>query len=460
VGRLLTNHQSPVTNHVARDTIAAVATAAGAGGIGVIRISGPDAAAIARQLSGIEPAPRHAHYVAFRDADSSVLDHGILLHFPAPHSYTGESVVELQAHGSPPLLAMLLRRVLALGARPARPGEFTERAYLEGRLDLAQAEAVADLIAAGSEAAARAALRSLDGAFSAAVDGLRDGLVGLRVQIEAAIDFPEEEIDFLADARLAEQLQALTAQHAALLREARRGQRLRDGLHVVIAGPPNAGKSSLLNALAGSQRAIVTEIAGTTRDLLRETVQLDGIELTLVDTAGLRAQSADPVEREGIRRARAERSRADLVLAVVEAGDTAAELALQQELADAGNIVWLHNKIDLQASAPQQETRADGPHLWLSAVTGAGLPALLDPLRRRAGLTDGGGAFTARARHVAALERVTGHLERATEQLAQRAGELVAEELRLAQDELATITGRFGADDLLGEIFASFCIGK
>jgi tRNA modification GTPase len=460
VGRALTNHQSPITHHVPRDTIAAVASAHGAGGLGVIRISGPDALTIARRLAGIEPRPRHAHYVALHDADGSVIDHGILLHFPAPHSYTGESVVELQAHGSPPLLALLLRRVFALGARPARPGEFTERAYLEGRLDLAQAEAVADLIAAGSEAAARAALRSLDGAFSAAVDALRDALIAVRVQVEAAIDFPEEEIDVLGDVRLAAQLQALAAQHAALLADARRGQRLRDGLHVVIAGPPNAGKSSLLNALAGSERAIVTEIAGTTRDLLRETVQLDGIELTLVDTAGLRASSSDPVEREGIRRARAERQRADLVLAVIEAGDAAAEAALTEELAAAGDVLWIHTKTDLHALAPTSAARDNGLHLWLSATTGAGLPLLVDALRRRAGLGEADGAFSARARHVTALQRVGDHLQCAAEQLDQRSGELVAEELRLAQDELGAITGRFVADDLLGEIFGSFCIGK
>ena len=489
---------TPALPDAPRDTIAAIATGPAPGGIGVIRLSGPDAAAIAGTLTGVRAIPRHAHFVACRDAAGELLDRGLLLHFPAPHSYTGEDVVELQLHGSPPLLQRVLRTLLAHGARLARPGEFTERAFLAGKLDLAQAEAVADLIAAGSDAAARAALRSLDGAFSQAVDALLQALVALRVQVEAAIDFPEEEIDFLGDGQIAAALAAVRARHAALLAEARRGQRLRDGLHVVIVGPPNAGKSSLLNALAGSERAIVTAIAGTTRDLLRETVQLDGIELTLVDTAGLRAASDDAIEREGMRRARAERARADLVLAVVEYGDRAAEAALRREL-DAGPaatdaaatdprpaaaaiaerpspsadrtdaapasagppVVWLHSKIDLHAAPPQQREHDGATHLQLSAATGAGMPALLDLLRRQAGLAgDGGGAFTARARHVDALRRAGAHLVEAQGQLAAGAGELVAEELRLAQDALAAITGAWGADDLLGEIFASFCIGK
>jgi len=442
-------------------TIAAIATAAGAAGIGVIRVSGPGVQAIADGLLGDCPPPRSARYARFTDADGSTIDHGIALFFPAPHSYTGEHVLELQAHGSPPLLAALLRRVLQLGARPARAGEFTERAFLNGKLDLAQAEAVADLISAGSEAAARAALRSLDGVFSAEVETLRGALVALRVQVEAAIDFPEEEIDFLGDGQIAAQLQALCARHERLLAATRRGQRLNDGLHVVIIGPPNAGKSSLMNALAGSERAIVTEIAGTTRDLLRERVELDGIELTLVDTAGLRADSADPIEREGIRRARAERERADLLLAVLPAGDAAAESALRHDVGDTPAL-WLHNKIDLVRIDPGCECRDGQTHLWLSARSGAGLGLLIDQLRRRAGLDDdsAGGSFSARARHVNALERCRDALQRATGQLALGQGELVAEELRLAQHELAAVTGEFRSDDLLGEIFSSFCIGK
>ncbi len=458
---VVTERRSPAATHAAgRDTIAAIATGPSPAGIGVVRVSGPRAAAIAAAVTGRTPRPRHAHYAAFIDADGRPIDHGIALYFPAPHSYTGEDVLELQGHGSLPLLAALLRRVFALGARPARPGEFTERAFLEGKLDLAQAEAVADLIAAGSEGAARAALRSLDGAFSQAVERLQRGLIELRVQVEAAIDFPEEEIDFLGDGQIAARLTALRAEHAALLAAARRGQRLRDGLHVVLVGPPNAGKSSLLNALAGSERAIVTEIAGTTRDLLRETVSIDGIELTLVDTAGLRGDSVDPIEREGIRRARAERERADLLLAIVEDGDNGAEAALRNELADAP-VLWLHSKIDRTGSAPRRSEIDQRTHLWLSAATGAGLPLLADCLREHAGLGDAAeGAFTARARHVAALQRCGDQLDLAATQLTAGHGELVAEELRSAHDQLGAVTGAFGSDDLLGEIFSSFCIGK
>jgi tRNA modification GTPase len=456
---------SPDTPDAKPDTIAAIATGPSPGGIGVIRLSGPDAAAIAHALTGVRATPRHAHYVACRDGAGALLDRGLLLHFPAPHSYTGEDVVELQLHGSPPLLRCVLQRLFELGARPARPGEFTERAFLEGKLDLAQAEAVADLISAGSEAAARAALRSLDGDFSRAVDALLRALVALRVQVEAAIDFPEEEIDFLGDGRIAAVLADVSERHAMLLAEARRGQRLRDGLHVVIVGPPNAGKSSLLNALAGSERAIVTATPGTTRDLLRETVQLDGIELTLVDTAGLRAASADPIEIEGMRRARAELARADLVLAVVEAGDLAAPAALARELTDAGAapaamLVRVDSKIDLHDTVARRDDLAGTPSIALSATTGAGLPLLRELLRERAGLAGGAGAWTARARHLAALDRVGNHLDEAAAQLSAGLGELVAEELRLAQHVLGTITGTFDADALLGEIFSSFCIGK
>jgi tRNA modification GTPase len=449
-----------------RDTIAAIATAPAPGGIGVIRISGPEASVVARKLAGPLPPPRQARFVALRDDAGELLDKGLLLFFAAPNSYTGEDVVELQLHGSPPLLQRVLRRVLALGARLARPGEFTERAFLEGKLDLAQAEAVADLIAAGSETAARAALRSLDGAFSTAVDALLQALVALRVHVEAAIDFPEEEIDFLGDGQIAAALDGVLDRHAALLGAARRGQRLRDGLHVVIAGPPNAGKSSLLNALAGSERAIVTAIAGTTRDLLRETVQLDGIELTLVDTAGLRVESHDPIEHEGMRRARAERTRADVVLAVVECNDDQAQRRLNDELAQdmrsgAPRIIWLHSKSDLHGIEPGHILRDGVHHLWLSTSTGAGLPALIELLRQEAGIGgDAGGAFSARTRHVDALERTGAHLARSEQQLRRGAGELVAEELRMAQQALGEITGAFAADDLLGEIFGSFCIGK
>ena len=347
-----------------------------------------------------------------------------------------------------------------LGARAARPGEFTERAYINHKLDLVQAEAVADLIAAGSDAAARAARRSLDGAFSQRVDALLSALTALRVHVEAAIDFPEEEIDFLAEVDLQRRLDSVLAEHAALLNEAAQGQRLRDGLHAVIVGAPNVGKSSLLNALAGSERAIVTEIAGTTRDLLRENVHVDGIELTLVDTAGLR-EVGDAIEREGMRRARAELLRADLVLAVVDArDDDTTQATLAAELAVASRILWLHNKADLLPSDALPEARRD--HLWLSARSGAGLDELRRRLREAAGFgAAADGAFSARARHVEALHRVGAHLVAAAHRLrAERAGELAAEELRLAQAALGEITGVIDSDDLLGAIFSSFCIGK
>lgn len=439
-----------------RDTIAAIATAAGAAGVGVVRVSGPGCAAIAQALLGRAPTPRHAHYLAFRDADGEVIDDGLLLSFPGPRSYTGEDVLELQAHGSPVLLARLLARCLALGARPARPGEFTERAFLAGKLDLAQAEAVADLIAAGSEAAARAARRSLDGEFSRRVHAVVEGLTGLRTWLEAALDFPEEEIDFLAAPELHARLAAVTAALAALRADAGRGKRLVDGLHVVIAGAPNAGKSSLLNALAGEERAIVTDIAGTTRDLLREQVRLDGIDITLVDTAGLR-ESPDRVEAEGIRRARVELARADLVLAVLDDRAPVPPTGLPPGVP----VLWLHNKADLTGAPAHAEERPDGRHLWLSARDGTGLDALRQALGAAAGRGEGqDGAFSARARHLDALDAAAGHLDSAARQLAAGAGELAAEDLRASQAVLGSITGTVDADALLGRIFASFCIGK
>jgi tRNA modification GTPase len=440
-----------------RDTIAAIATAAGAAGVGIVRLSGPGCRAIARSLLGRPPEPRHAHYLKFRDGDGAFIDDGLLIFFPGPQSYTGEDVLELQGHGSPVVLAQLLRRCLGLGARSARPGEFTERAFLEGRMDLAQAEAVADLIGAGSEAAARAARRSLEGEFSRRVHATLEGLTALRVWIEAALDFPDEEIDFLAAPELGQRLQAVANELAALRADAERGKRLVDGLHVVIAGAPNVGKSSLLNALAGEERAIVTDIAGTTRDLLRETVRLDGVALTLVDTAGLR-ESAEPVEREGIRRAHGELAKADLVLAVLD--DSRGE-APPPALPAGVPVLWLHNKTDLSGQPPHAEQRPDGRHLWLSVQTGDGMDALRRALREAAGLGEGGeGAFSARARHLDALARTAAALERAAGQLHRGAGELAAEELRQAQDALGEITGRFDADALLGRIFGDFCIGK
>lgn len=448
-----------------RDTIVAVATAAGPAGIGVVRLSGPLAFTVAAALAGREPLPRQARYAVFRDACGEVIDDGLLLAFRGPASFTGEDVCELQAHGSPLLLAKLVARCVALGARPARAGEFSERAFLEGRIDLAQAEAIADLIAARSEAAARAARRSLDGEFSARVHALVDALTLLRVHVEAAIDFPEEEIDFLAAPELGARLDAVEALHAALVRDARRGQRLTDGLHAVIVGAPNAGKSSLLNALAGAERAIVTPVAGTTRDPVRETVQLDGVVLTLVDTAGLR-RTDDVVEAEGIRRARAERERADLVLAVVDdrhADAALAVLQLEEGLGHAAGpaLLWLHSHADLTGRAGRDEMRFDGRHLWFSAKSGDGLAAVRSALAASAGTGDASdGAFSARARHVEAIDRAGVHLDAAAAQLGARHGELAAEDLRQAQEALGEITGRVSADALLGRIFGSFCIGK
>jgi tRNA modification GTPase len=444
-----------------RDTIAAVATPPGAGGVGVIRVSGPSSEAIARRLLCREPVPRHAYYCAFEDSAGAPIDRGLLLYFKTPRSYTGEDVLELHTHGSPIVLKLLLARLVELGARHARPGEFSERAFLNGKLDLAQAEAVADLIASGSETAARAALRSLDGQFSKRVRALTATVVRLRVWIEAAIDFPEEEIDFLSAPELRSDLAAVRTDLAALLQGAERGVRLADGLHVVIVGRPNAGKSSLLNALAASERAIVTEIPGTTRDLVRETVDIDGASVTLVDTAGLR-ESADIVEREGIRRAHAELARADAILLVCDVdGDVESASRLIADVAAGATRVVIHNKIDLAEDPPRRERRGEDVHLWLSAKTGAGMDLLHAELRRLAGAEGGEGAWTARARHVAALERARAHLAEAESALIERnAGELAAEELREVQRALGEITGEFTTEDLLGAIFGSFCIGK
>ena len=441
-------------------TIVAVATPAGRGGIGVVRISGSAARAIATAVCGGELEPRRARLATFRDADGSPLERGLALYFPAPHSFTGEDVLELHAHGSPVLLDRLLRRACELGARPARAGEFSERAFLNGKLDLAQAEAIADLIAARSEAQARAAQRSLEGEFSQRVRALVDVVVRLRVEVEAAIDFAEDASESASRDTLARLFADAEAEHTALLIATRRGVRLTDGLHAVIVGEPNVGKSSLLNALAGHDRAIVTDIPGTTRDVLREAIRLDGVELTLADTAGLR-ESADVVEGEGIRRARAELAGADIVLRIVDR--TPARVPdgdLFAGAPTAATRILIVNKIDITEQVPTRIERGDVVTIALSARTGAGLDLLRDELRRCVLGGDAEGVFSARTRHVLALERAGGHLAAARSGQALASPELIAEELAAAQRALGEITGAFTSEDLLGAIFSTFCIGK
>ena len=435
---------------IARDTIAAIATPPGRGGIGVVRISGPRVPDIARALLGALPQPRHATYAVFGDARGEALDRGLALYFPAPHSHTGEAVLELQGHGGPVVLREVLAACLDAGARLAEPGEFTRRAFLEGRIDLAQAEAVADLIDAASREAARSALRSLRGEFSAAIDTLRAGIVELRALTEAMLDFPEEEVDALhrddAQAKLARVRAALEQ----VLARSRQGSLLRSGVHVVIAGAPNVGKSSLLNRLAGEERAIVTPIAGTTRDALREPIQIDGVPLTLVDTAGLRA-GADPIEQLGMERARREIAAADVVLMLAEAAGQPAPL---YELPAGAASLLVFNKVDLHPGFA-----APSGALAISARTGAGLEQLRKAILIAAGWSNAGEpVFLARERHIRALRACADHLARAASEAAH--WELFAEELRIAHDQLAGITGAFTSDDLLGEIFSRFCIGK
>lgn len=444
------------------DTICAIATPPGRGGVGVVRVSGPATPALAEAMLGDLPKPRHAAFRRFVDDNGEVLDEGIALYFPAPRSFTGEHVLELQGHGGPVVMDRLLKRLHALGARLARPGEFSERAFLNNKLDLAQAEAVADLISASTEAGARAAMASLRGAFSERVDHLLQGLIELRMHVESAIDFPDEEIDFLSDGQIEAKLATVTDAVAAVLAEARQGQVLRDGMNLVIAGRPNAGKSSLLNRLAGYDAAIVTEVEGTTRDVVREHIQIDGMPLHVIDTAGLR-ETGDIVEQEGIRRAWDAIKQADRVLLLVDdrQGVGEAELGVLRELPEGVPATLIRNKIDLSGRAAGMNEGEWGTEVALSAATGEGLADLRQHLKDCMGYHEGESAFLARRRHVSALAQVAEHLAAAKRQLLEfRAGELVAEELRLAQDKLSEITGAFTADDLLGEIFSSFCIGK
>jgi tRNA modification GTPase len=448
---------------MATETIAAIATPPGRGGVGIVRVSGAAVARIAAALLGRLPQVRRAELHDFRDADGALIDTGLVLYFAAPASFTGEPVLELHGHGGPVVLDLLLQRVLSLGARPARPGEFSRRAFLNNKLDLIQAEAIADLIESDTAQAARAAIRSLQGAFSRRVHALAEGLTELRIYIEAAIDFPDEEIDWLADARLQQMLQSLQQDLADIRSRAHQGQLLRDGMTLVIAGRPNAGKSSLLNALAGSDAAIVTAIPGTTRDVLREHIQLDGMPLHVIDTAGLH-DSDDPVEQLGMARARKAMESADRLLLIIDdqAGYSDADAAILDDLPAGVPHTVVYNKIDLTGRQPGPVVTETAPGIALSVQTGDGMDALRAHLKHCVGFGEQvEGNFSARRRHLDALQRVEQHLIAGVRQLAdQQAGELLAEELRLAQQELGDITGTVSSDDLLGRIFSSFCIGK
>ena len=439
------------------DTIAAIATAPGRGGIGVVRVSGAGLGAFALALCGRVPRPRTAHFTRFLDERERAIDEGVLLYFAAPASFTGEDVLELQGHGGPVVMQMLLERCLQLGARLAEPGEFTRRAFLNGKLDLAQAEGVADLIEASTAAAARSAVRSLSGQFSEEVHRITDALIDLRMLVEATLDFPEEEIDFLDRARAMPRLESIRESLEGVLDRARQGALLRSGLNVVLVGAPNVGKSSLLNQLAGEERAIVTDIAGTTRDALRETIQIEGIPLHIIDTAGLR-ETEDRVERIGIERTWREIARADVILHLVEAG-VAADGDLDARLPQGVERIVVANKIDLAGLPPGRVEAGGRVRLQVSARSGEGVELVRQELLRIAGWhAHGEDVILARERHLLALREALGHVEAAGTQLG--ALELFAEELRLAQEELGTITGEFSADDLLGVIFSRFCIGK
>jgi tRNA modification GTPase len=433
------------------DTICAIATPPGRGGVGIVRVSGPAVGEIAARLVGGLPPARSARCVQVHDSDGVIIDNGLAIHFPAPRSFTGEDVLELQLHGSPVVLEMVLRACVEAGARRAGPGEFSQRAFLNDKLDLAQAEAIADLIASSSEQAARAASRSLAGEFSRHVESLSEAVTDLRVFIEAALDFPDEDIDFIADGEVGRRIEGLIDRAESLLSRARSGRLLNDGLRVAIVGKPNAGKSSLFNALVRRDAAIVTDIPGTTRDVVRETVHLAGVPVTLADTAGLR-ETSDPVEREGVRRARAELAQADLVLWVVDLTDDAPEHAPDAAVP----VIRVDNKVDLVPGSGSDHAIA------LSATTGEGLDRLDRAVADAVGLDEaGGGEFTARERHVERIAQGVAFLRAARDVLDRRdAAELAAEELRRAAEQLGEITGHVHSDALLGRIFSSFCIGK
>lgn len=451
------------SSSTAMDTIAAIATPAGRGGVGIVRVSGPASEHIAKSILGKVPNPRVAEYLPFKNKEHQTIDLGLALFFKSPNSFTGENVLELHGHGGSVVLDMLLKETLSLGARMARPGEFSERAFLNGKLDLAQAEAIADLIDSASNQAARFAVRSLQGEFSSQIHDLVSQLIELRTFVESAIDFPEEEIDFLKDSQITEQLNAIKQQLKRILSAARQGQLLREGMTIVIAGRPNAGKSTLLNQLTGHETAIVTEIPGTTRDVIRAHINLDGMPLHIIDTAGLR-EGADVVEKEGIRRAWDEIKQADRILYLLDAHEhqNISHDSLFEQLQNAGpNITIVYNKIDLLKKG-LASPNDDYERLTISAKTGEGIDVLRDHLKTCVGFDNiGEGGFMARRRHLEALHQASQHVLQGEQQLQQsQAGELLAEELRQAQQHLSEITGEFSADDLLGKIFSSFCIGK
>jgi len=460
------------------DTICAIATPTGRSGIGIVRISGPDCHRLSRTILGFDPQPRKAYFTDFYNKDSEVIDKGIALFFSAPNSFTGEDILELQGHGGIFILNSLLRSVLDLGCRLARPGEFSERAFLNNKMDLTQVEAIADLINANTEQAARSAFRTLEGAFSQHIDALVSAITDLRVYLEAAIDFTDEDIDFISEGKTVEKLESILTRLAEVFDQARRGAILREGIDTAIAGRPNAGKSSLLNALSGKESAIVTDIPGTTRDTLRELIDIDGIPVHIIDTAGLRA-SDDVVEKEGIRRALQAIEQADLVLLVVDCLDLKEskeqldqlflDTGLPDSVLESGKLLVVYNKIDLLEEDEIQSDRQlvsinqhEIPATWVSARTSLGMEQLRDRLKRMVGFTGNEeGSFIARERHMQALKRAHESLLRAQQQLSKGTSlELVAEDLRQAQNSLGEITGQVTTDDLLGRIFASFCIGK